>query len=374
MDGDFGPATEAAVKKFQADNQLSADGIVGKNTREALVRMVTAKLLDEAIGEPLNPGGSGEEETPVEEPAAGTDEPIAPYARPTANVSTSSPKGSSDVKWVQYCLYKQLKYDDGGYGVDGDFGSATKTAVVNFQTTNGLTADGIVGEKTRAKIVEAVWNKLILTPEIRVSNANAMVGETVSLTWNDCGPVDEYRVRITCGDTVLTDQSVGTDLTYSVMYPAGTYSVEISAVKTDIVEDKASASFAVTEPEQVTPAEPEVTTTTVITTTTTTETTTTETTATTADVTTAEVTTVGTTTTETVTTSAEAGASGLAGDVNNDNSVDLKDVTIMRRALAGWNVALNESAADVNKDNSFDLKDVVFLRRYLAGGWDIELK
>ena len=60
------------------------------------------------------------------------------------------------------------------------------------------------------------------------------------------------------------------------------------------------------------------------------------------------------------------------GDVNDDGSVDLKDVVMMRRALAGgWELSINEAAADVNKDGSFDLKDVVILRRYLAGGWDL---
>lgn len=61
------------------------------------------------------------------------------------------------------------------------------------------------------------------------------------------------------------------------------------------------------------------------------------------------------------------------GDANGDDSIDLRDVTLMRRALAGWNVTVNESAADVNKDGSFDLKDIVILRRYLAGGWGVEL-
>ena len=61
-----------------------------------------------------------------------------------------------------------------------------------------------------------------------------------------------------------------------------------------------------------------------------------------------------------------------SGDVNEDGSVDQKDVTLMRRALAGWEVTINETNADVNADGSFDLKDVTILRRYLAG-WDVTL-
>ncbi len=62
------------------------------------------------------------------------------------------------------------------------------------------------------------------------------------------------------------------------------------------------------------------------------------------------------------------------GDVNADGSIDLKDVTILRRYLAGgWNVTINEANADVNGDGSIDLKDVTILRRYLAGGWNITL-
>lgn len=60
------------------------------------------------------------------------------------------------------------------------------------------------------------------------------------------------------------------------------------------------------------------------------------------------------------------------GDVNGDESIDLKDVTLMRRALAGWDITIDESKADVNGDGSFDLKDVTVLRRYLAG-WDVTL-
>lgn len=54
-----------------------------------------------------------------------------------------------EVKAVQRKL-RQWGYYDGA--VDGIYGSGTRQAVVKFQQKNGLTADGIVGEKTAAAL------------------------------------------------------------------------------------------------------------------------------------------------------------------------------------------------------------------------------
>jgi hypothetical protein len=65
----------------------------------------------------------------------------------------------------------------------------------------------------------------------------------------------------------------------------------------------------------------------------------------------------------------------IPGDVNGDGSVNLKDVTLIRRSIAGgWNITMDESAADVNGDHAVNLKDVTLIRRYIAGGWNVTLK
>ncbi len=61
----------------------------------------------------------------------------------------------------------------------------------------------------------------------------------------------------------------------------------------------------------------------------------------------------------------------LLGDVNDDGSVDIKDVTVLRRYLAEWeNYAdIVKLAADVDVNGEINIKDATILRRYLAG-WD----
>jgi peptidoglycan hydrolase-like protein with peptidoglycan-binding domain len=45
-DGDFGPKTESATKKFQKDNKLTADGIAGSATMGRMVALIDAKTHD----------------------------------------------------------------------------------------------------------------------------------------------------------------------------------------------------------------------------------------------------------------------------------------------------------------------------------------
>lgn len=64
----------------------------------------------------------------------------------------------------------------------------------------------------------------------------------------------------------------------------------------------------------------------------------------------------------------------IYGDVNDDGTVNGKDVTLIRRYIAGgYDISINEQAADVNCDGTINGKDVTLIRRYIAGGYDVEL-
>ncbi len=64
----------------------------------------------------------------------------------------------------------------------------------------------------------------------------------------------------------------------------------------------------------------------------------------------------------------------VPGDIDGDGVINAKDVTMLRRYLAGgWNVTVNLANADVDGDGTINAKDVTILRRYLADGWGVEL-
>ncbi|MDE6302801.1 MAG: peptidoglycan-binding protein, partial [Clostridia bacterium] len=118
IDGVFGNDTTAAVKEFQKNNGLSADGIVGRNTWRTLLMQDTTLPL-------LRQGSRG-----------------------------------VYVRYLQQKLLSKL-YPVGT--VDGIFGANTTAAVKQFQTENGLTADGIVGPLTWAKVTPIGGGRPITT-------------------------------------------------------------------------------------------------------------------------------------------------------------------------------------------------------------------
>jgi hypothetical protein len=101
VDGDFGPATNSAVRSFQSSHSLAVDGVVGPNTWGALI--VTVQQ-----------GSSG-----------------------------------NAVKAVQ----SQLTAHGISTSVDGAFGPATNSAVRSFQSSHSLAVDGVVGPNTWQALV-----------------------------------------------------------------------------------------------------------------------------------------------------------------------------------------------------------------------------
>ncbi|MQS16189.1 hypothetical protein F7Q99_29160 [Streptomyces kaniharaensis] len=113
VDGQFGPATDTAVRNFQSAHALTPDGIVGPATKSA---------LDSAAA---SASGTADLRTQCGDLRTGASGPC---------VST---------------LQTMLNKFGAGLTVDGQFGAATDTAVRNFQASHGLTIDGVVGTGTK---------------------------------------------------------------------------------------------------------------------------------------------------------------------------------------------------------------------------------
>ena len=60
-------------------------------------------------------------------------------------------------------------------------------------------------------------------------------------------------------------------------------------------------------------------------------------------------------------------SSGKPGDSNNDGEVDVFDLLVLRKHLAGMSTTINTGASDVNSDGEVDVFDLLMLRKYLAG-------
>ena len=60
------------------------------------------------------------------------------------------------------------------------------------------------------------------------------------------------------------------------------------------------------------------------------------------------------------------------GDANGNGKINLSDVSLLLKYIAGWDVSIQESAADVTGDGKTDIDDVSLLLKYIAK-WNVKL-
>ncbi|MBR5960568.1 MAG: peptidoglycan-binding protein [Clostridia bacterium] len=140
-DGKFGVATEAAVKAFQKNNNLTADGKAGTATLNKLYSG-TAKASSGTQINLDNVGGntSGRDTSGISS---------------TGYITLEDGSSGEQVKTLQKRL-KDLGYYTGS--VDGNYGDGTKSAVIAFQQRNNLKADGKAGPATQRALYQSKSN------------------------------------------------------------------------------------------------------------------------------------------------------------------------------------------------------------------------
>lgn len=138
VDGVYGNGSIAAVRAFQQNNGLTADGLAGQRTFQ---KLFSASAVPAGGSTGSNPDAGSTDDTGSSDNTGDTGDNSGSATYATLQYGS---KGEA-VRKLQKAL-KDLNYN---VGVDGDFGALTKMAVTSFQKRNNLTANGVADSKTQ---------------------------------------------------------------------------------------------------------------------------------------------------------------------------------------------------------------------------------
>ena len=196
VDGQYGNGTRDAVRLFQEQHGLDADGVAGQQTFDILYsdRAQYVKATPVPQYEPAESDNAKGPDVPALLPSVPT---------PGAALIGYGSAGES-VRLLQQRL-QQLGFYTGK--IDGQFGNGTKEAVLLFQAQHGLDADGIAGQKT----IGVLWSEnaryMVVTP---TPSPMYLDGENILILVNrenklpaDFAPADLVYVKDIGGDRML---------------------------------------------------------------------------------------------------------------------------------------------------------------------------
>ena len=143
LDGKYGAGTKEAVKEYQKDEGLTADGYAGERTVKSIFGSCSSRSLTTQPDPGKESSGSS---------SASSSKTASKYKTVSSISAIGSPPGKTevgdsgkDVVKLQQAL-EYLGYYDGA--IDGDFGKGTEAAVKRFQAKRGMNDDGIAGAST----------------------------------------------------------------------------------------------------------------------------------------------------------------------------------------------------------------------------------
>ncbi len=191
VDGAFGAGTESAAKSFQSAQGLTADGVIGANTWEKLVLTVQN-------------GSSGDA-----------------------------------VRAAQDQLVNRYGYN---LTIDGLFGPGTASAVTSFQTSKGLTANGIVNLNTWSALTSnssggtrsAIAARLAANPRITLwpySPVSSSSSDGADARANIRDTTNGLAAKRSCyGNAPCGSVSLSTTMLSGMESIAGTYTLRVTAI------------------------------------------------------------------------------------------------------------------------------------------------